>query len=93
MTYIYKLTGQREQVEKSARNLDKAFRSLFNVYGTCRMASWMDWTTGQYNLQLGLTAGGLGYWGCFYDLQDVLHIWHLRDSRQGLEEVEYERVD
>ena len=94
-SYVYKLSGQFEQVEKSARNLDKAFRALYNVHGTNRITSWFDKETGTYNVQLGLM---IDWWDCgwarSYDLCDVLHIWHRRDSRQGLEDVvEYQRVD
>ena len=93
VTYIYQLSGQFEKVEKSARNLDKAFRALYNVYGVRRIESWTDRDTGLYNIRLGLNADWWSGWTRFSDMLDVLRDWHRRDSRQGLEDVEYERVD
>ena len=63
-SYVYKLSGQFEQVEKSARNLDKAFRTLYNVHGTNRITSWFDKETGTYNVQPGGIAAGHGLMTC-----------------------------
>lgn len=92
-TYTYELKGTVEQVEKSLRNLDKSFRSLYNVYGAKRLESRMDRNTGLYMVRVGLTAGWWSGWTTVYDLYDVLRIWHRQDAHQGLEDVEYERVD